>query len=85
MFRVQATKINRPKLDWQVNNKNLVSLLFHRLRWDAPGDVQTNSSAAYALDAWGEDFVKLDYSVVKLDSQIGSRMSKRSCTVQPQG
>jgi len=73
--RAGYQEINTPKLDWQVNSKNLASFLFHRLRWDAPGDVQTNSSAAYALDAWGEDFVKLDYGVAKLDSQIGSRMS----------
>jgi len=73
--RAGYQEINTPKLDWQVNSKNRASFLFHRLRWDAPGDVQTSSAAAYALDAWGEDFVKLDYGVAKLDSQIGSRFS----------
>jgi hypothetical protein len=73
--RAGYQEINTPKLDWQVNSKNQASFLFHRLRWDAPGDVQTSTSAAYALDAWGEDFVKLDYGVAKLDSQIGGRMS----------
>jgi hypothetical protein len=73
--RAGYQEINTPKLDWQVNSKNEASFLFHRLRWDAPGDVQTGTSAAYALDAWGEDFVKLDYGVAKLDSQIGGRMS----------
>jgi len=73
--RAGYQEINTPKLDWQVNSKNTATFLFHRLRWDAPGDVQTSTSAAYALDAWGEDFVKLDYGVAKLDSQIGSRMS----------
>ena len=29
-------EINTPKLDWQVNQKEHVSVLFHRLRWDSP-------------------------------------------------
>ncbi len=73
--RAGHQEINTPKLDWQVNGRNRASFLFHRLRWDAPGDVQTNTSAAYAVDAWGEDFVKLDYGLAKLVSQIGSRFS----------
>ncbi len=63
-------EINTPKIDWQVNQKNRASFLFHRLRWDAPGDVQTNTTADYAIDTWGTDFVKLDYGVAKLDSVI---------------
>jgi hypothetical protein len=73
--RVGYQEINTPKLDWQINSKERASFLFHRLRWDAPGDVQTTSSAAYAVDAFGNDFVKLDYGVAKLESQISSRIS----------
>ena len=73
--RAGYQEINTPKLDWQINNKNRVSFLYHRLRWDAPGDVQTNATAAYAIDTWGEDFVKLDYGLTKLESQINSSMS----------
>jgi outer membrane receptor protein involved in Fe transport len=67
-------EINTPKLDWQINPKEHVSFLFHRLRWDAPGDVQTSSSATYSVDAFGTDFVKLDYGVAKLTSQISSKI-----------
>jgi Carboxypeptidase regulatory-like domain len=73
--RAGYQEINTPKLDWQINGRNKASFLYHRLRWDAPGDVQTSSAAAYAVDAWGEDFVKLDYGVAKLETQIGSRFS----------
>jgi hypothetical protein len=73
--RAGYQEINTPKLDWQVNSKNRVSILAHRLRWDAPGDVQTNSTATYATDAFGNDFVKLDYGVAKLESQLTQRMS----------
>ena len=68
-------EINTPKLDWQINDKEHVSVLYHRLRWDAPGDVQTNTSASYALDTWGNDFVKLDYGVTKLTSLVNAHMS----------
>jgi hypothetical protein len=73
--RAGYQEINTPKLDWQINSKEHASVLFHRLRWDAPGDVQTASSADYALDAWGEDFVKLDYGLAKLQSEISSKVT----------
>jgi hypothetical protein len=73
--RAGYQEINTPKLDWQINSKEQASFLFHRLRWDAPGDVQTNSLATYAIDAWGNDFVKLDYGVGKLSSLISSNIS----------
>ncbi len=68
-------EINTPKLDWQINDKEHLSVLYHRLRWDAPGDVQTNATAAYALDTFGNDFVKLDYGVTKLTSLVNAHMS----------
>ncbi len=73
--RVGYQEINTPKLDWQINPKNRVSLLFHRLRWDAPGDVQTSASASYAVDTFGNDFVKLDYGLTKLETQVSTNVS----------
>jgi Carboxypeptidase regulatory-like domain len=73
--RVGYQEINTPKIDWQVNQKNRASFLYHRLRWDAPGDVQTGTTADYAIDTWGTDFVKLDYGVAKLDSLITPSIS----------
>ncbi len=64
-------EINTPKLDYQINGKNHVSVLYHRLRWDSPGGVQTQSTNAYAVDAFGTDFVKLDYGLVELESLWG--------------
>jgi hypothetical protein len=72
--RVGYQEINTPKLDWQINSKNHASFLYHRLRWDAPGDVETNTSNEDGLDTWGTDFVKLDYGVAKLASQLSSRL-----------
>ena len=68
-------EINTPKIDWQVSEKHRVSVLYHRLRWDSPGGVQTAPSDNYSRDAQGNDFVKLDYGVAKLTSIITTNMS----------
>jgi Carboxypeptidase regulatory-like domain/TonB-dependent Receptor Plug Domain len=67
--------VNMPKLDWTVNSKNVVSFLYNRLRWDSPGGVQTQATNNYAIDTFGNDFVKLDYGVAKLSSQITQSIS----------
>ncbi len=68
-------EINTPKLDWQINDRNHWSALFHRLRWDSPGGVQTASTDFYARDTQGNDFVKLDYGLTKLTSLISANVS----------
>lgn len=73
--RVGDQEINTPKLDWQINSKNRLALLYHRLRWDSPGGVQTAATATYSRDAFGNDFVKLDYGLGKLESQITDAIS----------
>ncbi len=73
--RIGFQIINTPKLDYTINDKNHVSVLYHRLRWDSPGGVQTQSVNNYGTDGFGNDFVKLDYTLAKLDSLIGSRIA----------
>jgi hypothetical protein len=73
--RTGYQEINTPKLDYQINSKEHVSVLYHRLRWDSPGGVQTSPTATYAVDTWGTDFVKLDYGVTKLTSLITPTIS----------
>jgi hypothetical protein len=68
-------EINTPKLDYQINNKEHVSVLYHRLRWDSPGGVQTTGTDDYGVDTWGNDFVKLDYGLAKLTSLVTSNIS----------
>jgi hypothetical protein len=68
-------EINTPKLDWQINSKEHLSLLYHRLNWDSPGGVQTAASDNYARDTQGNDYVHLQYGVAKLTSLISSNIS----------
>jgi len=67
--------LNTPKLDWQITQKEHFSALYHRLRWDSPGGVQTQTSNNYAVDTFGTDYVKLDYGLAKLDSMFTSSLS----------
>ena len=73
--RTGTEVLNTPKIDWQVNEKNHVSVLYHRLSWDSPGGVQTQATNTYGIDAFGMDFVKLDYGMAKLNSLITSKLS----------
>jgi outer membrane receptor protein involved in Fe transport len=73
--RTGDEELNTPKLDWQINGKNHLSGLYHRLRWDSPGGVQTQATNTYAIDTFGTDFVKLDYGLAKLDSLITNNIS----------
>jgi hypothetical protein len=73
--RTGSEVLNTPKLDWQINDKNHLSVLFHRLRWDSPGGVQTQATNDYGIDTFGNDFVKLDYGLTKLDSQLTTNIS----------
>ena len=62
--------INMPKLDWQVNEKNHVSAIYNRLGWRSPGGVQTQATNNYSIDGFGNDYVKLDYGLAKLDTVL---------------
>jgi hypothetical protein len=73
--RTGYQEINTPKLDFQINPKEHVSVLYHRLRWDSPGGVQTQNPVFYGIDTTGTDFVKLDYGVAKLTSLIKPTIS----------
>ncbi len=67
--------LNTPKVDWQITPTEHLSGLYHRLRWDSPGGVQTQTSNNYAIDTFGTDYVKLDYGLVKLDSMFTNSLS----------
>ena len=69
--------LNTPKVDWQINDKLHASFLYHRLRWDSPGGVQTQTSNNYSVDAFGTDFVKLDYGMAKLDWIISPSLTNQ--------
>jgi hypothetical protein len=59
-----------PKIDWQVNAKNRVSVEANRMRWTSPAGIQTSPAVAYGLSSFGNDYVRDNWIVGKLDSFI---------------
>jgi hypothetical protein len=68
VYRTGNQTINMPKIDWQVNEKNHASFIYNRLGWRSPGGVQTQATNNYSVDGFGNDYVKLDYGLAKLDT-----------------
>jgi outer membrane receptor protein involved in Fe transport len=64
-----------PKLDWQVNKNNRLTLSYNRLRWDSPAGIQTQAVVARGVASFGDDFVKGETGIVRLTSAISPTVS----------
>jgi len=67
-----------PKIDWQVNQKNHVSVEANRMRWTSPAGIQTAPAVAYGMSSFGNDYVRDNWIVGKLDSFITSTISNEA-------
>lgn len=59
-----------PKIDWIVNSKNHVSFTYNRLRWTSPEGIQTAAVVNRGVESFGNDYVKDDWGVAKLITQV---------------
>jgi hypothetical protein len=67
--------INFPKLDWEINSKNHASFTYNRLRWDSPAGIQTQASNNLGVASFGNDFVKEDVGIARLNSFLSTNFS----------
>jgi len=67
-----------PKIDWQVNSKNHVSVEANRMRWTSPAGIQTSPAVAYGIASFGNDYVRDNWIVGKLDTFITSSLSNEA-------
>jgi hypothetical protein len=63
-----------PKIDWQVNSKNHVSVVVNRMRWASPAGIQTQATNTYGIRSFGNDYVKNTWGVAKLTSTFSSSL-----------
>lgn len=70
--RVLDQVINLPKLDYQINEKNRLSLLYNRMRESSPNGFQTQASVFYGRGSFGNDFVKEDFGIARLTSVLSN-------------
>ncbi|MDQ6788994.1 MAG: TonB-dependent receptor, partial [Acidobacteriota bacterium] len=61
-----------PKIDWQINNNNLFSVSYNRLRWKSPNGIQTQAVNNRARSSFGDDGVQVDSLNARLQSTISS-------------
>jgi len=59
-----------PKVDWNINNSNLFSISYNRLRWKSPNGIQTQAVNNRSRANFGDDFVNVDSLNARLQSTI---------------
>ncbi len=72
--RRQDQVINMPKLDWQINDRNHLSLLYNRMRYSSPSGLYSQSTVVQAPSGWGNDNVKEDFGIAHLTTVINSNI-----------
>lgn len=70
--RTGDQKLFLPKIDWQINNNNLFTATYNRLRWESPAGVQTQAVNFLGRRSFGDDFVNIDTVNLRLQSTISS-------------
>ena len=63
-----------PKVDWNINSKNVFTASYNRLRWNSPAGVQTAPIVFRGIASWGDDFVNVDFLNLRLTSTISPRV-----------
>lgn len=64
--------INLPKLDYQINDHNRLSLMYNRMRDSSPNGFQTQTSVFYGRGSFGNDYVKEDFGIARLTSVLSN-------------
>jgi hypothetical protein len=68
--RTGDQKLFLPKVDWNINDRNTLTVSYNRLRWESPAGIQTQATNTRAIDNFGDDFVEIDAVNVKLASTL---------------
>jgi outer membrane receptor protein involved in Fe transport len=63
-----------PKLDWNINSKNVLTATYNRLRWDSPAGVQTGATVTRSRTGFGDDFVDIDSLNLRLTSTLTPKL-----------
>ncbi len=72
--RVQDQVINLPKLDYQINDRNRLSMIYNRFRYSSPNGLYSQTSYSEGPSGLGNDNVKEDFGIVRLTSILSNSM-----------
>ena len=59
-----------PKIDWQINSRNRLSLTVNRMRWASPAGIQTQATNTYGIGSFGNDYVKVTWGTLRLSTSF---------------
>jgi hypothetical protein len=76
--RIGKQVIYFPKLDWQINAKNHFAVEANQMRWSSPAGIQTAPAVAYGMSSFGNDYVRDNWIVGKLDSFFTNNLSNEA-------
>ena len=67
-------RIFLPKIDWHINQNNVLTGSYNRLRWQSPAGIQTQPTNTLGSRSFGDDFVNADTVNLRLSSTFGADM-----------
>jgi len=76
--RIGEQVIYFPKIDWQVNQRNHASVEANQMRWSSPAGIQTSPAVAYGMASFGNDYVRDNWIVGKLDTFLSNNWSNEA-------
>jgi hypothetical protein len=67
-------KLFFPKIDWQINDSNIFTVSYNRLRWESVNGIQTQATNTRSVTNFGDDFVEIDSLNARLQSTISPNL-----------
>src|SRR5437879_167276 len=64
-----------PKIDWNITAKHRLSVSYNRLRWASPAGVQTAGVVNRGIESYGNDYVKEDWGIARLNSSLSATLT----------
>jgi hypothetical protein len=72
--RSQDQLILLPKIDWQINNSNTMTVTYNRFRSESPSGIESPAVVQQGVNSFGDDFVDVDTFIARLNSTITPRV-----------
>jgi outer membrane receptor protein involved in Fe transport len=66
--------INLPKLDYQINDREHLSLMYNRMRYSAPNGLYQPTVETEGRSGWGSDYIKEDFGIARLTSVLSNSL-----------
>jgi hypothetical protein len=70
--RTQDQVINLPRIDYQINDRNRLSLSYQRMRYSSPHGLYSQATENTSASGFGNDNVKEDFGIARLSTVLNN-------------